>query len=269
LISGTQFSGREGRGHLGPALFLHCGLASHKAWSGVLRALGPDLAFVAPDLPGHGAVPMDMARDGLEQSSALALQAVERYRVPVHVIGHSFGAVTALRMAMDAPERVASLTLYEPVIFAVLEDADHPAMAEEVAKNRRMYAVWEAQGMDAAIDLFMSRWGGPGGSAGLDAEQRAKIAARFPTIRHTNINLFGTPPTRPSLSDISQLPHPMTLIAGEETEPVIHAILDVIAASRPVPSPRHTISAAGHMGPITHPDQIAAIVRSVLSSAAP
>lgn len=257
-----------GGGPLGPALFLHCGLASHRAWTGVLHELGPDLEFAAPDLPGHGAVAMDMARDALEQSCACGLMAIERYDAPVHVVGHSFGAVTALQMAVSAPWKVASLTLYEPVLFALLDDAGHPAMAEEIAQDNSFQAAWQEEGMHAAIDMFLSRWGGPTGREGLTRDQRAKIAARFPTIRQSNINLYGAPSARPSLDQIARLPQPMTLVAGENTQPVIHAILDVIAASRPVPPRRHLIAGAGHMGPMTHPAQMARILREVLSETA-
>ena len=38
---------------------------------------------------------------------------------PIDVIGHSFGATVALRLAVEQPEKVRSLTLIEPVFFAV------------------------------------------------------------------------------------------------------------------------------------------------------
>lgn len=36
-----------------------------------------------------------------------------------HVVGHSYGAVVALQMALDAPERVHSLGLFEPALLSV------------------------------------------------------------------------------------------------------------------------------------------------------
>jgi pimeloyl-ACP methyl ester carboxylesterase len=41
---------------------------------------------------------------------------------PVHLVGHSYGAYTALVFAMDNPERVRSLVLAEPPIISWLPD---------------------------------------------------------------------------------------------------------------------------------------------------
>ena len=37
---------------------------------------------------------------------------------PMDVVGHSFGGSIALRLALEMPELVKSLTLIEPVCFA-------------------------------------------------------------------------------------------------------------------------------------------------------
>ena len=43
---------------------------------------------------------------------------------PTHLVGHSFGATVALRMAIERPQKVARLTLIEPVMFAASRDND-------------------------------------------------------------------------------------------------------------------------------------------------
>lgn len=40
----------------------------------------------------------------------------------MHLIGHSYGGAVSLHVALQRPERVRSLALYEPVLFAPLRD---------------------------------------------------------------------------------------------------------------------------------------------------
>ena len=52
-------------------------------------------------------------------------------------MGHSYGAAVALKAALDAPGRVRSLTLFEPVLFSVLlRDDPDQAAAREIASVR-------------------------------------------------------------------------------------------------------------------------------------
>lgn len=104
-------------------LALHCTLAFGGAWSGVAKALGQDLTLIAPDMPSHGgSVDWDEISDFSDTVYSAAVATLDD--TPMDVIGHSFGAVTALRLAVAMPEKIRSLTLIEPVFFAVaLQDA--------------------------------------------------------------------------------------------------------------------------------------------------
>lgn len=81
--------------------------------------LGTGLAFSAPDMigtrsAGHwtGGTPFTLADE-----AAPIIAAIERRGVPVHLVGHSYGGGVALYIAARHPERIASLTLYEPSAF--------------------------------------------------------------------------------------------------------------------------------------------------------
>ncbi|NPA31508.1 MAG: alpha/beta fold hydrolase [Chloroflexi bacterium] len=101
------------RGRRGTVLLLH-GLGSvGETWVGqapVLRAL--DLRGLAPDQPGFGRTPWPGGPVTVERYAAFARAVLDRYRVEAaHVAGISFGGTVALQLALDAPERVRSLTL--------------------------------------------------------------------------------------------------------------------------------------------------------------
>ena len=72
-----------------------------------------------------------------------------------HVVGHSYGAVTALQVAADSPEVVHSLVLLEPPLMT---PAEAGPVNEQFAPLFEAYSSGDAAG---AVDLFMQFVGGP------------------------------------------------------------------------------------------------------------
>jgi 3-oxoacyl-(acyl-carrier-protein) synthase/pimeloyl-ACP methyl ester carboxylesterase len=97
-----------------PALFLHAFGGDARHWEALCRELAGQLDCFAVDLPGHGRSATVRADwpDG-ELTAALARLAAELSDRPggIGVVGHSFGALAALRLAILAPHRVAWLAL--------------------------------------------------------------------------------------------------------------------------------------------------------------
>lgn len=112
LVAGWRVFGNGPR----PALALHAGLASSRAWTPVADQLGGVLTITAPDLPGHGQTArVEAGRGYVGPSTEFAEGFLD---VRMDLIGHSVGAVIALDLACRYPQRVRTLTLIEPVLFA-------------------------------------------------------------------------------------------------------------------------------------------------------
>lgn len=243
-----------------PGLLLHCALAHSGAYGGLLDRLADRLAIRAMDLPGHGGTGHDPAL-GLQAEAAANAVALLAATGPAHVLGHSFGATVALRLALEAPGLVRSLVLIEPVMFAFLADAGDPAYAEEVAAEAPFRAAAARGDWQAAAAAFLGRWG----AGGLAPEREAAILSRMPLVAASEDDLHDRPARALRLDDLGRIACPALLVAGAASPPVIHRILDLIAARLPRAT-RATIPGAGHMVPLTHPESTAAAIRAHLDA---
>ena len=99
----------------GPAvLLLHGQPGSGADWDGVAQTLTRTHTVLVPDRPGYGRTGGRAMGFAGNVRSALAL--LDSYGIErAAVAGHSWGAGVALAMAIEAPERVQSLTLVAPV----------------------------------------------------------------------------------------------------------------------------------------------------------
>jgi len=104
------------RGHSGPPVVLLHGLGSScRDWEFQEVALEDRYQVVSVDLPGHGSSmssgpPVTIESMADHVGALLASLDAE----PAHIVGLSLGACVALRLGLQAPERVRSLTLVNP-----------------------------------------------------------------------------------------------------------------------------------------------------------
>lgn len=84
-------------------------------WEDVVGHLEGGYTTIAYDLPGHG-LSLDYPKAGSAKTAAkavladLAARGIDR----VHLVGHSMGGAVATLVALQEPQRVASLTLLAP-----------------------------------------------------------------------------------------------------------------------------------------------------------
>ena len=129
----------EGRGP--PIVLLHSSMSSKSQWRELIESLRDRYRLIAIDLLGYGesAMPGDSysLRDEVrlvESVLARELQPGEQF----HLIGHSYGGIVALQLAaQERPQRVRSLSLFEPIAFHLLPARD-PDLAELEAVRREI-----------------------------------------------------------------------------------------------------------------------------------
>lgn len=250
------------------ALALHCSLAHQGAWAGLAQGL-PRLSITAPDLLGHG---RSADWDGMADFHSLATrQAMGLLATlpdgPVHLIGHSFGATVALRMALEDMDRIASLTLFEPVLFCAARAAGGPAFADLLAAFAPFEAALNAGDDAAAAEHFQTIWGRGERFSDLPEGQRRYITERIGLIAAQNATLLEDAAGILSYGRLEGLGVPVLLLQGAESPAVIDAINAELARRLPQVT-RATVAGAGHMLPITHPAESAALVAEFLETVA-
>lgn len=238
-----------------PALAIHCSLASSGAWAGVAERLADRLTLTAFDLPGHGRS-ADWRGEGdyLTLATEIAASFIE---TPVDLIGHSFGAVTALNLAIAAPEAIRTLTLIEPVLFTAARG--HP---ECEAHEREMAAFDAAMGAgnaEAAAEAFTKVWGTGVDWAKLSSGRRDDFAGRIQLVTAGHPAIYEDSGGILVPGALETLEMPVLLIRGDRSPTIIERIAEEIAARLPDVGVA-TVPGAGHMVPITHPDETAGLI---------
>ncbi|MEW2911212.1 alpha/beta hydrolase [Leisingera sp. JC11] len=240
-------------------LAVHCSLAHSGAWRGVAEQMGGEITLSAFDMLSHGRSP---DWDGQGNYQLLNMQAgLALLTDPVDLVGHSFGATVALRMAMARPDLMRSLTLIEPVLFAAALDEDPAAFAALEEASQPAEAAWASGDLELTTRLFNRMWGtGEVKWPDLPAPARAAMVRAMPVVMASRKTLHEDENGTLAPGALDPVTMPVQILTGADSPPVIPAIARSLC--RRLPAASHTaVPGAGHMLPITHPAETAALLR--------
>ena len=225
-----------------------------------MAQLGGRHRVVAPDLIGYGAsAPWSGGRFSLACEAAPVRSLMGRLDEPVHLVGHSYGGAVALHIARTRPERVHSLTLVEPSAFHLLRDGeaiDAVALSEivEVAVDVRLALA--AGDLAAGLGRFVDYWSGPGSWAAMPPGKRAAFAPQLAKVALDFDALLGDPA---GLEDVRDLGVPTLIVQGGATRLPSRCVCRLLREAMPQ-AKFEVVADAGHMLPITHRDQVNALI---------
>lgn len=148
-----------------PLLLIHGAVSAGACFEEHVRLLVSDHRLVVPDLRGMGRSTHveDMPPSAWTDDLLLLLDhlGIER----VHVCGTSLGARIALRLALDAPERVASVAADSPIVAdspsgsAALERLFGPELPPELAQQLEL---WQGPGWRVVLANYLALRRRPG-----------------------------------------------------------------------------------------------------------
>lgn len=246
-------------------LGLHCTLAFGGAWAGIVDALDGEVTFVAPDMPSHG---KSDDWDGVSHLSdtAVASSVAAMDDAPMDVIGHSFGAMTALRIAVSYPERVRSLTVIEPVFFAIARQDAPETVAAYESHSLPFTKAMNSGDAEAGARVFNRMWSDQAPAwDSLPERTRAAMTRGVHVVPGSRDVLYDDDRglLQPGGLDAARMP--TLVLRGEQAHPAIIATNDGLAA-RMRNARQAVVPGAGHMAPISHPRETAAIWKEFLDT---
>ena len=244
-----------------PAHFIHCSLASSRAWLPMMAEFEQELSSTAIDMPGHGRTEMPVAGVDLQvQAANASIALIEQADGPVHLIGHSYGGTVALRIAVERPDLVRSLVLVEPVFFAILDDAGNPEYARLMEVEHSFGKYLETGDLPRATEAFVGVWGVRNEWQNMPDERRQKITSRIWFISMQADSIIHRNAVRISLQDVKKIQVPTLLMRGSESPEIVHHINDTLCSAMQN-AQQTVVKGAGHMVPLTHHDQASTIFR--------
>lgn len=255
---------------LKPVIALHCSGGGAGQWRQLGDALDARYNLIAPEHYGCESVgPWTGAHAfTLSDEASVTIEVIDRADGKVHLVGHSYGGGVALRAAIERPDRIASLALYEPSAFHLLK-AVGARGADALAEIRALLATVErgvttGDYRGAAIS-FVDYWGGRGACTTLRPSVQAALTRWMPKAPLDFRALIDEPTPAAAYADLR---FPVLIMRGEHALAPSRLIAEILQTL--VPDAHLAIVAgAGHMGPLTHAAQVnAAITRHIAESEA-
>jgi pimeloyl-ACP methyl ester carboxylesterase len=247
-------------------VLLHSSMSSRSQWNALAAQQEPALRCIAVDLLGYGKAPFptpaQQASFSLEHEVAAVLAALTHELAPdepFHLVGHSYGGATALRLArrlMDTG-RILSLTLFEPVAFHLLAPTDHARIDIEKIIARIDAAATPRDGAAAFIDY----WNGAGAFAALPPAMQERFTAQIAKVRLDFVALMSEPTT---LADMAALDVPTLVLFGAQGPMSTRTVAEELAAALPRAAQHRT--PGGHMAPITHAADVNRAIAAFIGS---
>jgi lipase len=245
-----------------PVVFLHSGVGSAGEWRQVFALWPEGYRLIALDAYGGGDAPGVVGRRTLDDYADQVYAVAEEVGEAVCLVGFSWGGATALRVAVAAPELVASLAVIEPEAYGLLRGQEDHAYGEISGLRDRWRAHVQAGRWHEAFEEFIDFYNGPGSFARWPSPRRERFLAAQRTRGDLWDVLFDG--GRLTADALATLEVPLHVVEGSHSSRVDHAICEVIR--RHVAHAQHTvIDGAGHMMPLTHP---APLTRALLTGIA-
>lgn len=266
-LCGDATAGRDERRPRQRVIALHCSGADSRQWRPLAAALEAPFELLAPDFYGTQSQPHwpgDHAFTLADEARPI-LEVLDAQEGKVHLIGHSYGGGVALHIARARPDALASLTLYEPSAFHLLkaEGGAQTPCFREISRVAEACAEGLVGGdYRRAVAGFVDYWGGAGAWAALKPSLQEALLRWLPKAP---LDFRALMQESGVLDDYRGLPFPVLILCGSLAPAPTATVATLLAGALP-DSTLEILAGAGHMGPVTHAEEVAHRIRDFLTA---
>jgi pimeloyl-ACP methyl ester carboxylesterase len=243
----------------GPTMVLVPGSCSTgAAWRPVIAALENRFRCVTTSLPGYGGTAERRTPgDPSLSHEAEALESVIRKAGGrVHLVGHSFGGLVALAVALRGQAKLASLTVIEAPAVMLLAGGREIRHIRAFGEMTAGYFAASRDGNADAIEAMIDFFGGAGTFASWPPRVRAYAVATTPV----NILDWETAFDYSLPAEaLAQVEVPTLVVRGGESHPAMQRVNEILS-ERMTQATLATIEGASHFMIATHAVEVARLV---------
>jgi len=251
----------------GTIVLVHGSWNGRHIWASVVERLADEYQVVCYDRRGHGDSEASPAagtvHDDVADLAAL-IEATSAGR-PAYVVGNSYGACIALRLAAEQPQAVRAVVAHEPPFVRLLDATPEGAAIalpvwEALAEVRERLESAEYAG---AAGHFVEHVAlGPGAWSMMPPEVQQLFIDNAPTYLG---ELRDPDAVTIDLAALASIEKPVLLTQGDHSPPFLGSVIEIVATNMPGVR-RDTIPGAGHVPHVTHPDAYSDIIRGFVSN---
>jgi pimeloyl-ACP methyl ester carboxylesterase len=233
-------------------VFVHGAISDHRIWEAQREPVAQRYRFVALTQRYFGTT---LWPDSGEKYSLathaddLAAFIRDLNAGPVHVVGWSYGGTIQLVLAVQHPELVRSLFVFEGGMASFVTD---PTDAKALTEDRKdmvtpAAAATKAGDTAGATRIFVDAVNAQPGN--FDALPPAARSIIFDNARTLPLHLAAPPPPQISCTQLGQIKAPVAIARGELTRPAFRILADTAARCIPgsrlliIPKGRHSAPA--------------------------
>lgn len=243
----------------GPTMVLVPGSCSTgAAWRPIIAALENRFRCVTTSLLGYGGTTERRTpKDPSLSHEAEALESVVRKAGDqIHLVGHSFGGLAALAVALRGRVKLASLTVIEAPAVMMLDGSGEIQHIRAFGEMTGAYFAAFKDGNADAIETLIDFFSGAGTFASWPPRVRAYAVATTPVNILDWETAFDYPLTAEALAQVQV---PTLVIRGGESHPAMQRVNEILS-ERMIGATLATIEGASHFMIATHAVEVARLV---------
>ncbi|SGY88403.1 Alpha/beta superfamily hydrolase [Moritella viscosa] len=253
----------EQQGSGSPIVFIHGSYATTSTWKKIVQQLANTHHCISIKLPGHSGMPDpdDFSAPNINTELHIIESVVTKLtNQPIHLIGHSFGGVVALALALKGSIEIQELTLFEPVSTWVLESVEDRGMMARVNEFVQDYRQGISNNEPYVCGKVIDFWAGKGAFNLLpDFIKDAMVPLTANNNRHWTLSMN----IHLNRKTLNALTIPTRLVCGSVSNPVAQAIVNHLS-NELANSKKYMIQGASHFLVTSHATQCLDIISKTI-----